>query len=246
MQGKSRIGEQAVSKAGFFVTGTDTGIGKTHVSVSLIRLLRSRGLRVVGMKPVASGAERIGENWQNEDALALMAASSVALPYDWVNPYVFEAPLSPHLSAARAGQRVELSYLNTAYERLAAFADCIIVEGAGGWRVPLNPAEDIADLALRLGLPVILVVGMRLGCINHACLTQAAMQAKGVQCAGWVANHLETDLACREEVLATLSDKLGEPPLGELEFVDHFSHGESTGNNAWRVGEILRRLGSLG
>jgi dethiobiotin synthetase len=235
-----------MSSAGFFVTGTDTGIGKTHVSVSLIRLLRARGLRVVGMKPVASGAERLGGNWQNEDALALMAASSPALPYDWVNPYVFEAPVSPHLAAAQAGRRVELAHLIAAYRRLTAFADCVIVEGAGGWRVPLNPDEDIADLAVQLGLPVLQVVGMRLGCINHACLTQAAMQAKGVWIAGWVANHLERELPCREEVLATLTDRLGEPPLGELGFVDDFSHGESTVKNVWRTGEILRRLGSLG
>ena len=235
-----------MSSAGFFVTGTDTGIGKTHVSVSLIRLLRARGMRVLGMKPVASGAERCGEKWQNEDALALMEASSLALPYEWVNPYVFEAPVSPHLAAARAGRRVELAHLITAYRRLAAFADCVIVEGAGGWRVPLNSTEDIADLAVQLGLPVIQVVGMRLGCINHACLTQAAMQARGVSCSGWVANHLERELPCREEVLATLTERLGEPPLGELCFVDDFSHGESTGNNAWRTAEILRRLGSLG
>jgi len=215
-----------MSSAGFFVTGTDTGIGKTHVSVSLIRLLRTLGLGVLGMKPVASGAERCGEKWQNEDALALIGASSLALPYEWVNPYVFEAPVSPHLAAARAGRRVELAHLITAYRRLAAFADCVIVEGAGGWRVPLNPAEDIADLAVQLGLPVLLVVGMRLGCINHACLTQAAMQARGVSCAGWVANHLERELPCREEVLATLTERLGEPPVEELCFVDDFSHGE--------------------
>ena len=227
---------------GFFITGTDTGIGKTHVTVRLMRLLQAQGLRVVGMKPVASGAEWRAGGWVNEDALALLRAASVPLPYDWVNPCVFEDPVSPHLAAAAAGCRVEPGVIEAALGRLSGLADCVLVEGVGGWLVPLNEVTDVAGLACRLDLPVIQVVGLRLGCINHARLTQAALLASGARIAGWIANHLEPELPHGAGVLATLTDCLASSPLGELPFVGQSGHTTSTENAHWKIGEILRLL----
>jgi len=198
---------------GVFVTGTDTGVGKTVVAAGLVRGLAAQGLRVAVMKPVASGSERTAEGLRNEDALALMAASNVAVPYERVNPYCFEPAISPHIAADEVGIRVDLAKIRRDFEALAASSDWIVVEGAGGWLAPIGPATGIRELALMLQLPVILVVGLRLGCINHALLTKLAIEAHGAQFAGWIANTVDPAMARRTENLETLVRLIGEPPL---------------------------------
>jgi dethiobiotin synthetase len=201
---------------GFFITGTDTGVGKTVVSTALVRGLVARGLRVAVMKPIASGSEWIGTELRNEDALALMAASNVEAPYEQINPYCFEPPISPHIAADEAGKQVNLAEVEHNFHALAGKADWIVVEGAGGWLAPIGTRTSIADLALTLQLPVIVVVGMRLGCINHAVLTKLAIESQGARFAGWVANTIDPAMARPEENLETLVRLLGEPPLAVI------------------------------
>jgi dethiobiotin synthetase len=196
---------------GLFVTGTDTGVGKTRVAVALIHALRAQGLRVAAMKPVSAG-NAPGE--LNEDVTALLAAVNVAADLRDVNPYAFEPAIAPHIAAVQAGVRIELDVIAAAYARLAAAADVVVVEGAGGWRVPLNDTEDMADLAQRLGLPVVLVVGLRLGCLNHALLTAESIAGRGLPWAGWVGNHIDQAMACQAENLAALGARLPGPCLG--------------------------------
>ena len=176
--------------AGYFITGTDTGIGKTVVTLGLMRWLQDRGRRVAAMKPVASGCERTPQGLRNEDALQLQQQASMPLDYDVVNPYAFEPPIAPHIAASQAGVQIELDIIRQGVRLLAEHADLVCVEGVGGWLVPLNGEESVADLAVSLGLGVVLVVGMRLGCLNHALLTAQAIQASGASLAGWVANCL--------------------------------------------------------
>jgi dethiobiotin synthetase len=202
-----------VSVKGFFVTGTDTGVGKTVVAAGLVRGLVALGLRVAVMKPVASGSERTAEGLRNEDALALMAASNVVAPYDSVNPYCFEPAISPHIAADDVGIRVDLGQIRRNFEALAAGADWVVAEGAGGWLAPIGPATGIRELALTLHLPVIVVVGLRLGCVNHALLTKLAIEAHGASFAGWVANTIDPAMERRLENLETLTRLIGEPPL---------------------------------
>jgi len=198
---------------GVFVTGTDTGVGKTVVAAGLVRGLVALGLRVAVMKPVASGSARTAEGLRNEDALALMAVSNVTVPYERVNPYCFEPAISPHIAADEAGIRVDLAQIRRDFEALAASSDWVVAEGAGGWLAPIGPATAIQELALTLHLPVVLVVGLRLGCINHALLTKLAIEAHGAQFAGWIANTIDPAMARRTENLETLSRLIGEPPL---------------------------------
>lgn len=205
---------------GFFVTGTDTGIGKTLVAAALTRALVARGLRVAVMKPVASGSERTPEGLRNSDALTLMAAASVQAPYEVVNPYCFLPPVSPHIAAREAGVVVELELLRSRFDSLAAAADCVVVEGAGGWLAPISDTAAIADLAATLGLPVLLVVGLRLGCLNHALLTRDGVRARGVAFAGWIANAVDPQFERAAENLATLTARLGEAPLARVPFFD--------------------------
>jgi dethiobiotin synthetase len=202
-----------VSVKGVFVTGTDTGVGKSVVATGLVRGLVSQGLRVAVMKPVASGSQRTLEGLRNEDALALIAASNVKAPYAMVNPYCFEPPISPHIAAEEAGVSIDLSHVRSNFEGLAADADWIVVEGAGGWLAPLGPRIAVQELALELRIPVIVVVGLRLGCINHALLTKLAIQACGASFAGWVANTIDPAMTRQNENLETLFRLLGEPPL---------------------------------
>ncbi|MDO9293392.1 MAG: dethiobiotin synthase [Hydrogenophaga sp.] len=199
---------------GCFVTGTDTGVGKTLVSAALLHALARHHARVVGMKPVAAGLVQQGGAWVAEDALALRAASTVAVPSVLDNPVMLPEPLSPHLSAARAGRRVGVAELVAAHRGLRSLADVVLVEGSGGWRVPLNEDETLADLAVALALPVVLVVGLRLGCLNHALLTAEAIRADGLHLAGWVANTVDTAMACRDENIQTLRQRLRAPLLG--------------------------------
>jgi dethiobiotin synthetase len=199
---------------GCFVTGTDTGVGKTLVSAALLHTLARHHARVVGMKPVAAGLVQQSGAWVAEDALALRAASTVAVPPALDNPVALPEPLSPHLAAARAGRRVGVAELVAAHRELRRLADVVLVEGSGGWRVPLNDSETLADLAVALALPVVLVVGLRLGCLNHALLTAQAIRADGLQLAGWVANTVDPAMACRDENIETLRLRLGAPLLG--------------------------------
>lgn len=175
---------------GYFITGTDTGVGKTFVTCALLHALAAQGQRVVGMKPVASGCHHQHGKLVSEDVEQLQAASNVLLPQDLVNPYAFEPPIAPHIAAAQAGVEISIAEILKRFEQLQQHADTVIVEGVGGFCVPLNDREDTADLALRLNLPVIMVVGLRLGCINHALLTAQAIRNKGLTLAGWVANHI--------------------------------------------------------
>jgi dethiobiotin synthetase len=214
----------------FFVTGTDTGVGKTRASCALIHALRAAGRdRVVGMKPVAAGCDWVEGaagapgHWLNEDVAALRAASSLRVPPAFDNPYALPEPLSPHLAAQHAGQAIDLSHIEASFHALRAHADAVVVEGAGGFIVPLNGAPGRgtgwatgADLAQRLALPVVLVVGMRLGCLNHALLTQEAILSRRLRFAGWVANHIDPDMAAQDENVATLQACLQAPLLGRL------------------------------
>ncbi len=206
---------------GFFVTGTDTGVGKTLFSAALLHVLNDLGLRAVGMKPVAAGADFLDGVWVNEDVALLRAASGVTASNELVNPYLFRDPIAPHLAAERQGVRIEIPRIVAACEALAEQAGVVVVEGVGGLRVPLGPLNDGADLAGALGLPLILVVGMRLGCLNHALLTVEAIERRGLMLAGWVANRLDPAMAAYEENLASLDHRLPAPRLAELPHLGH-------------------------
>ena len=201
---------------GLFVTGTDTGVGKTRVAVALIHALRAQGLRVAAMKPVAAG-HAAGK--LNEDVVALLQAANIDADVCDVNPYAFAEPIAPHIAAELAGVRIELDVVAAAYSRLAAAADVVVVEGAGGWRVPLTEHEDTADLAQRLGLPVVLVVGLRLGCLNHALLTAESVAHRRLPWAGWVGNHIEPAMPQAAENVAALHARLPGPCLGVQSFL---------------------------
>lgn len=205
-----------MSGRAFFVTGTDTEVGKTLVTTLLMAALRGRGKQVLGMKPVAAGCEETPEGWRNEDVEALRDAASFPVERDVMNPYRFFPPISPHLAAAQAGVAIDLDLIAANLERLRRRADFVLVEGAGGWYAPLGPNTTMADLAHALDLPVILVVGLRLGCLNHALLSAEAINRRGLTLAGWVANAVAPEMACREENLATLRDRLEAPLLGEV------------------------------
>lgn len=203
---------------GYFITGTDTGVGKTYVSLGLMDALKSAGHVVVGMKPVASGCEQGTDGPVNEDALQLQTHASFAVPYGQVNPYAFLPAVAPHLAARAEGVTICCDTIVEVLEQLTETADRVIVEGVGGWMVPINETETMADVAARLNLPVVMVVAIRLGCLNHALLTAAAIQASGCRFAGWVANHIEPDCEMREENVEALRQRLAAPCLGELEF----------------------------
>ena len=199
---------------GIFITGTDTGVGKTLAAVGLVHLAATRGRRVVGLKPVASGARRTPEGLRNEDALALAAESSLPLPYERTNPWCFEPPIAPHLAAAEAGIELRPADLAEWYRGASAGAELAIVEGAGGWRVPLHPDGFLSDLPEALRLDVILVVGLRLGCLNHARLTAEAIERAGrCRLLGWIGSGVDRDFARLDDNLATLTGLLGAPPL---------------------------------
>ena len=203
-----------------FVTGTDTGIGKTVISAALTRALVARGLRVAVMKPIASGSDPTPQGLRNSDALTLMAAANVPAPYDIINPYCFLPPISPHIAAREAGVTIDLAHLRSRFHSLAASADCVVVEGAGGWQAPISDTASMADLAAALALPVLLVVGLRLGCLNHALLTRESLSSRGATFAGWIANSVDPHFARPAENLATLTARLGEPPLACVPFLD--------------------------
>jgi dethiobiotin synthetase len=199
-----------------FVTGTDTGVGKTRASVALLRAVQARGLRGAGMKPVASGSFATEDEWRNEDALALLAASSGTPSYYDANPYPLPRATAPEIAAAESGARIDLGVLCAGYAHLAADADVVVVEGVGGWLSPMAAGLDQAALVHALDLPVVMVVGLRLGCINHARLTARAIEADGARLAGWIANHVDAGFADAEAYLGILHRHLSAPFLGEI------------------------------
>ena len=198
----------------YFVTGTDTGIGKTIVSCALLSAYSARDNVVIGMKPVVTG--RVCGEWA--DVKAIVAASSLAAPREWVNPYAFIPPISPHLAAKEAGIEIDVEVIRQACLNLQKISDVVVVEGVGGIMVPLNDRNDVADMAYALDLPVILVVGMRLGCLNHALITAKIIQASGLKLAGWVANQIDPQMNSFDENLHTLKERLNCPLLGVLPF----------------------------
>jgi len=203
---------------GLFVTGTDTGIGKTEVACGLLRAFAAHGHSVVGMKPVAAGARRVRGSWHNIDVDALRSAGNMRVARRLTNPYVFAPPIAPHLAAQRAGAHIEMNKIMRAYRQLAARADVVVVEGVGGFLVPLSERCDTAGLARRLGLPVILVVGMRLGCLSHALLTAAAIAERDLAFAGWIANRVEPAMREYRGNVQALEKRLGAPLLGEIAY----------------------------
>jgi len=200
---------------GYFVTGTDTGVGKTLIACALLRAFARTGKSVVGMKPVAAGRE--GGRWADVEALA--HASTVSARAQIVNPYALEPAIAPHIAAELAGLEIGLEPIAHAYEELSRLADVVVVEGVGGLLVPLNAAQTGADLAMRLGLPMVLVVGMRLGCLNHALLTRRQLEASGLRCAGWVANCIFADMPHLDGNIRALEQRLDCPLLGVVPFL---------------------------
>jgi dethiobiotin synthetase len=213
----------------WFVTGTDTGVGKTAVSCGLLAAAAATGLRTAAVKPVAAGCD---ENGQNEDALYLQAAMTDDLEYSQVNPVVLEAAIAPHIAAGLEGKRLQASRLaGLCRGVMLGGADFVLIEGAGGWRVPINSRETLADLAIELQVGVIMVVGMRLGCINHALLTAEAIRRDGLQLAAWVANQAGPRMDRHEENLETLQQLLPSPLLGDVPFL-----------SKWQAGDIARHI----
>lgn len=208
-----------MAKKKFFVAGTDTDVGKTLISSALLHCARAKGLETLGLKPVAAGCEMTDQGLRNADALNLISESSVSLPYEQVNPVALAPAIAPHIAAVQAQKRVSADRLVGLVR--GAFMqpfDFCVVEGAGGWRVPLNARETMADLAKQLDLPVVLVVGVRLGCLNHALLTAEAIIRDGLKISGWVANVIDADMPVLEENIGTLRHVLPFPDLGVVPF----------------------------
>ena len=199
---------------GIFVTGTDTSCGKTEIALALMEAMRQSGKVVLGMKPVASGCERTPEGLRNQDARRLQAQGNHQLLYEQVNPYAFKPPIAPHIAADQAGVRIEPEVIAATAGLLAAESDFLVVEGVGGWHVPLAPSLFASDLPLVMDLPVILVSGLRLGCINHSLLTVESIRLSGARLAGWIANQIDPDMLVRDENLATLVALIDAPCLG--------------------------------
>lgn len=201
---------------GFFITGTDTDVGKTWVTAGLLQAFNEQGLRTIAMKPVASGCETIDGQLRNADAECLMRQMSVKADYQQVNPYSFRPAIAPHIAAMQAGQHIDLKNIQQGAKQLANRADVLLVEGVGGWQVPLDDTQTVADLAVLLALPVIMVVSIRLGCLNHALLTEQSIQASGLLLAGWVANMCDVDNPSTQESILALQQRLDSPMLGQI------------------------------
>jgi len=204
------------SSCAYFVAGTDTEIGKTLIAASLLHALTKTGVRTAGMKPVAAGAELRDGVWHNDDADALAAQASVALPGTLATPYLLRQPTAPHIAAALEERPIALPHIVACYQQITALADAVVVEGVGGFRVPLNDTTDTADLAQQLALPVVLVVGLRLGCISHALLTVEAIAARGLQLAGWVVNTVDPDMLNSDATVDALASRIDAPLLGRV------------------------------
>lgn len=211
----------------WFITGTDTEVGKTVASTALLQAAKAAGYCSVGYKPVASGCERSAEGLRNSDALALQHNSVLQLPYESINPLAFEEPTSPHILSAEEGRPINFERLSSGLAFLTQQADWVLTEGAGGWFTPLSDSTTFADWVRHEQLPVVLVVGVKLGCINHAMLTAQAIQASGLRLAGWIANDIQPPGKRHTEYLATLTQRLPAPLLGEIPYLtqpDAFDH----------------------
>lgn len=203
---------------GVLITGTDTGVGKTLVAQIIVHTLRKQYDKVGVMKPVASGAEFINGLLQNEDAIKLQKACNVSLPYALINPYCFSPAIAPHIAAELEGVDIDLKHIQTCFENIARQVDVVVVEGAGGWHTPLNEKASIESLAKELAIPVVLVVGLRLGCLNHALLSMSALHQSGVSILGWVGNVIEPDYPYLDKNIHALKQRISAPCLGVLPF----------------------------
>ncbi len=208
-----------MSKKTFFVTGTDTNVGKTQVAAGLLHLANTRGLSSIGLKPVAAGCEKTSEGLRNQDALLLQSASSVKLPYEQINPVALIEPVSPHIAAQKEKRILSADRLAGFCRSSFRMAEMTLIEGAGGWRVPINPSETMADLVKIMQLPVILVVGMRLGCLNHALLTVEAIRQDGLSLVAWVANTVDANMQALDDNILTLRQRIPAPCLGVVPFM---------------------------
>lgn len=227
---------------GIFITGTDTGCGKTAVAAGIIHCLRSRGVAAAGMKPVASGCRETPAGLRNDDAELLLETAGLDVPYGDVNPYAFLPPIAPHLAAEETEMAVRTGPIEEAFNRLLGRSDCVVVEGVGGWAVPLGPELMLADLARSLNLPVILVVGMRLGCLNQAALSARAIQDDGLQLAGWIGNGLDQAFERAGANLASLKQMLDPAPC--IGVVDY--HAPATAQAVSRHLRFDRLMGAMG
>jgi dethiobiotin synthetase len=207
-----------MSSRGFFITGTDTGVGKTRIAAACCLAFAAAGRRVAAMKPVASGCDRTPEGLRNADALALMQAMTVRAEYATINPYAFEPAIAPHIAAREANRVIDFAELDRCYEELRSRSDVMVVEGAGGWLAPLDDTHSFADLAVRWNLDVVLVVGLRLGCLNHALLTVEAVERRGLTLCGWVGNSVDPDFERRAENVATLQARIAAPCLADFPY----------------------------
>ena len=204
----------------YFITGTDTGVGKTWVTLALMEALQNKGETVVGMKPVASGCQNTSAGLRNDDAVRILKQSSQDLDYKTVNPYAFEPAVAPHIAADVAGVVIDIEKIAGEFSTLKKEADSVVVEGVGGWSVPLGENIMLADVVNRLNLPVILVIGLRLGCINHALTTTRAIEADGAKLHGWITSQLDPDYACLNETMVTLQTRINAPFLGKLAYME--------------------------
>jgi dethiobiotin synthetase len=207
---------------GVFITGTDTGVGKTRFTIVLMEALKKLGHQVAGMKPIASGAILNGGRLMNEDASLIMHHCSTPTDYELINPVVFELPVAPHIAASQKKELIDLEQIIASYDRLASHTEKVVVEGIGGWRVPISTKISMVDLVRVLDLPVIMVVGLRLGCINHAILTAEAIRVDGVNLCGWVSNQLDKDYLYKQETIDTLKQQLACPHIADLAYMNDF------------------------
>ena len=210
---------------GYFVTGTDTGVGKTTVTLGLMQALQQQGRSVAAMKPVAAGCELTPAGLRHADALQLQQQASMELDYELVNPCAFAPAIAPHIAADQLGLTIKIDEIYNKYKEIESCVDCVLVEGAGGWQVPLNAEETLADLARLMGLDVIMVVAIRLGCLNHALLTADAIAAAGCTLAGWVANQLPSPPEYAQENIKSLKSRISSPLLGVLPVMKEVSAG---------------------
>ena len=204
------------NKTAYFITGTDTDVGKTYIASTLVKHFCQQGLQAVGMKPVAAGAEMVNGRLLNNDVTELIKAGNVDADLVLINPYVFAPAIAPHIAAEQVSIRVSLDNIQQAFDVLQTKADVVVVEGAGGFRVPINRQETMADLAVKLNLHVILVVGVRLGCINHALMSAGSIRAAGLNLVGWVANRIDPNMPAIEENIATLKAMLKAPCIADV------------------------------
>jgi len=214
------IDRDKLMSSGYFITGTDTDVGKTWVAMGMLTALKQKGYSTLAMKPVACGCSFIDGAYRNDDALKLQQQSSVSVPYEVVNPYALPAPIAPHLAALEHSQRIDIQQIKRIYEQHRNKADFIIIEGAGGWLVPLNEQDTTADMVKALNLPVILVAGIRLGCLNHTLLTVAAIRQYDIALAGWIASCIDKDCLQTERNIRALCERINAPLLGVIPYID--------------------------